>query len=695
MTQTPTKSFPVGEKSKISSLGKRMLRTVKPPTRMTVSEWADRYRYLPSESAAEAGKWRTDRAEYLRGPMDAFTDPSVWMMAVMKSAQTGFTELILNTIGYRIDRDPGPGLAVYPTDGLAEVFSKDRLSPSVRDSPRLREKVADPKGRDSGNTIYHKKYPGGQLAIVSAQSPSELAGRPVRDVWLDEVDRMPASAGSEGDPIDLATARTKTFWNRKIVLVSTPTIKGLSRIDKAYEESDKRVFEVPCPHCGHHHVLRWGNVVWNKDTPAKGDAAKAMIQCPSCHGFYSNAQKNAAVRKGRWVATAPFKGIAGFWINEIYSPWTTVAEMATRWYAVKDDPARLQVFVNTALAECWDGEGETISDADLLARSEKFAAAMPARALVLTAGVDTQPDRLEVEIVGWGAGEESWSIDYRVIYGDPDIAEGQAGSPWDILLDLLRKPVRHEWGVDVAISATCIDTGGHNTQAVYGFVKRHKFSKIFGVKGRGGAGIPIVSSPQRKRTGKVKRPIDLFTVGVDQAKDTIVRRLAIKEAGPGFCHFPFGRDGEWFRQLTAEKRVTKYKKGFPRREWVKADGRRNEALDCRVYAFAAFVLAAPQLDKVALRLRRDRDALSSKTATATAKKITTPTMDENGKITRPAPEAVPEAAPDDTDTEAVADDPPAEKTQQDPPGESAHDTTPESDKPKKRTRQRVPYMNRW
>lgn len=665
-----------------------MMRVASPPPSLTVSEWADRFRYLPSESAAEAGKWRTDRAEYLRGPMDAYSDPAVEVMVVMKSAQTGFTELILNCVGYSIDQNPGPGLAVYPTDGLAEVFSKDRFAPTVRDSPVLREKVADPKGRDSGNTIFHKKYPGGQLAIVTAQSPSELAGRPVRDVYFDEVDRMPASSGSEGDPIDLGTARTKTFWNRKIVLVSTPTIKGLSRIDKAYEESDKRLFEVPCPHCGHHHVLRWGNVVW-----PKGEPEKAMCLCPSCNKTFTNAQKNAAVRRGKWRATAPFKGKAGFWINEIYSPWTTLAQMATRFLEVKDDPSRLQVFVNTALAECWDGEGETVSDSELLARSEKFAAAMPARALVLTAGVDTQPDRLEVEIVGWGAGEESWSIDYRVIHGDPDIPEGQEGSPWDALLDLLRKPVRHEWGVDVAISATCIDTGGQNTQAVYGFVKRHKFSKIFGIKGRGGEGVPIVGSPQRKRTGKVKRPIDLYPVGVDQAKDTIMKRLAIKEPGPGFCHFPFGRDADWFRQLTAEKRVTKYKKGFPKREWIKAEGRRNEALDCRVYAFAALVLHAPQMDKVAFRLRRDRDALLSKTAAEITKKVTAAVMDENGKITRHDPE--PED--DDTPEETPPDDTPAEKTQQDPTDDSPHDDAPVVAEPpkKKRSRHRVPFSKRW
>lgn len=667
-----------------------MMKVASPPPELTVSEWADRFRYLPSESAAEAGKWRTDRAEYLRGPMDAFSDPTVEMIAVMKSAQTGFTEFILNAIGYRADRDPGPMLAIQPTDGFAEVFSKDRLAPTIRDSPVLREKIADPKGRDSGNTIFHKKFPGGQLSIVSAQSPADLAGRPVRDVLFDEVDRYPASAGSEGDPVDLGTARTKTFWNHKIVLVSTPTIKGLSRIDKAYEETDKRVFEVPCPHCGHAHVLRWGNVVW-----PKGEPEKAMCLCPSCNKTFTNSQKNAAVRRGKWRATAPFKGKAGFWINEIYSPWTTLAQMATRFLTVKDDPARLQVFVNTALAECWDGEGETISDADLLARSEKFAAAMPARALVLTAGVDTQPDRLEVEIVGWGAGEESWSVDYRVLYGDPDIPEGEAGSPWDALVDLLRKPVRHEWGVDVAISATCIDTGGHNTQAVYGFVRRHKFDKIFGIKGKGGANIPIVSSPQRKRTGKIKRPIDLYTVGVDQAKDTIMKRLTIKEPGPGFCHFPFGRDADWFRQLTVEKRVTKYKKGFPKREWVKPDGARNEALDCRVYAFAALVLAAPAMDKVAFRLRRDRDALLSKTAAETAKKVIATFMDENGKITRPDPAADPEDAPDEAEATGDPAEPPAEKTQQDPPDDSPHHKAPESKPAKKRSRHRVPFMKRW
>lgn len=454
----------------------------------------------------------------------------------------------------------------------------------------------------------------------------------------DEVDRYPSSAGKEGDPVDLAEKRTLTFWNRKVVMISTPTVKGLSRIEKAYEESDKRLFEIPCPLCGFLHALRWSNVVWHDRSPSMGDPAKAMLLCPACGGHFTNAQKNAAVKRGRWRATAPFSGKAGFWINELYSPWTSIGHMAKRFLEVKDDPARLMTFVNTALAETWDDAGESLSEGALLARCENYPAEAPSRVLVITAGVDVQPDRLELEIVGWGAGEESWSLHYRVIHGDPDIAEGRPGSPWTVLTDLLRNPILHEWGFHIAIDVTCIDSGGHNTQAVYDYCKRHKASRIFAVKGRGGDGIPVISSPNRKRTGMVRRPVDVFIVGVDQAKDTIMRRLAIESPGPGYCHFPFGRDAEWFRQLTAEKRLVKHHKGFAKREWVKIDGRRNEALDCRVYAYAALVMYAPQMDRVAHRLRLRRDALPPPEATAA--------MTPDGKITPIAPETTAVAATD-------------------------------------------------
>jgi phage terminase large subunit GpA-like protein len=595
---------------------------IAPPPKWTISEWADHRRKLSGEAAAEKGQWRTNRAEYQRGIMDAVADPTIEQVVVMSSAQVGKTEILLNCIGYFVDFDPSPLMLVQPDEAMAETFSKDRLAPMFRDSPSLRSKVRPAKTRDSGNTILHKRFPGGHVTLVGANAPSGLASRPIRILLLDEVDRYPASAGTEGDPVNLAIARTKNFWNRRVVMVSTPTVKGLSRIERSYELSDQRHFVVPCPHCQHPHPLRWGNVVW-----PEGRRDLATLRCPACNGTITSAQKNQAVAKcaplpdgtkpigndGQplgWRGRAPFTRIAGFHLNELYSPWRSIADIAIEHGRAKDDPSTLQVWINTSLGETWEEGGERISEHALIERCEPYPQAdVPARGLILTAGVDTQQDRLEIEVVAWAGGEESWSVAYHVILGDPDIPEGTAGSPWTHLTDYLRKRWTSEAGGEMVIETTCIDTGGSNTQAVYGYVKRHKGDRVYGVKGQGGPGLPIVGNPARRRAGKkTTRPIDVYIVGVDNAKSIVYKRLRITEPGSGYCHFPQGRSAEYFRGLTAEKAVTKFVKGFPRLEWHKTSGARNEPLDCRVYAFAALVLRAPQFDKLALRRRQTMPA---------------------------------------------------------------------------------------
>jgi phage terminase large subunit GpA-like protein len=330
-------------------------------------------------------------------------------------------------------------------------------------------------------------------------------------------------------------------------------------------------------------------------------------------GYFGDAEKDEAVANGKWIATAPFKGTAGFHINSIYSPWVRLKTLVREFLEAKDDQSQLQVFINTRLGEVWEAGHKAVNDEMLAKRAEVYPAPLPARVLVLTAGVDTQPDRLEVEVIGWGAGEESWSIDYKVFIGDPDIPEGSVGSPWTALTDYLRKAWDHEWGLQLSVSAACIDSGGHNTQEVYNFAKRHKGDRWFAVKGKGGEGLPVIGTPNRKRTGKmVKRKVDLHIVGVDGAKNIVYNRLGIDTPGAGYCHFPVGREIEYYKQLTAERMVVKFVKGFPKREWHKPDGRRNEALDCRVYGFAALTLVAPQFDKIAYRMRAQRDTLKPK-----------------------------------------------------------------------------------
>lgn len=548
--------------------------SLKPPPILTVSEWADAERRLSPEASAEPGAWVTARAEYQRGIMDAISDPDVEEVVIMSSAQVGKTEIINNIVGFHIHQDPAPILVVLPGLDLGEAWSKDRLAPMLRDTPALKDRVKDPRTRDSGNTLLHKVFPGGHLTICGANSPASLASRPVRVVLMDEVDRYPPSAGSEGDPVSLARRRNARFWNRRSIMTSTPTLKGYSRIETAYEQSDQRRFYVPCPHCGEHQTLRWTNVKWPPNEPEK-----ASYHCGLCGVAWSDVERWAAIRLGEWRAEASFTGTAGFHLNELYSSWSKIADVAKAWQAAHGSPETLKTFVNTVLGETWEEKGETVDETGLAARCEDWGQHLPAGVLLLTAGVDVQDDRLEVEIVGWGRDEESWSLEHLRLFGDPS-----APALWAQLDQALEQPFHRPDGVALRIAAACVDSGGHHTQAVYRYCRDRFRRRVFAIKGMAGAGRTVwPKKASRNNIGKV----NLFLVGVDAGKDAVYARLRITRPGPGFCHFPVGRDPDWFAQLTAESVVTKYSKGFPTRFWQKKPGARNEALDCRVYAYAA------------------------------------------------------------------------------------------------------------
>lgn len=546
---------------------------MKPPPRQTISEWADENRRLSPESSAEPGRWETRRAEYQRGIMDAVSDPAVHTVVGMTAAQVGKTELLNNLVGFHVDRDPSPILVLQPTLDMAKTWSKDRLAPMLRDTPCLRGKVKDARSRDSDNTVLHKVFPGGHITIAGANSAASLASRPIRIVICDEVDRYPVSAGTEGDPVNLAKKRSTTFWNRKLVLMSTPTIKGASRIEGAYEASDRRHYFVPCQACGVFQTLRWRQVRW-----PEGDPEGAGYACEACGAVWDEGMRLRAVAMGEWRATAPFRGVAGFWLNALYSPWVRLGELAVEFVEVKGFPEQLKTFVNTSLGESWEDRGEQVDDTGLLERQEPYGPELPAGVALVTAGVDVQDDRLEVELVGWGRGEECWSLDYRVVRGDPSTAE-----LWNRLDDVLRAPLMREDGARLGVAAVSVDTGGHHTHAAYRFCKEREARRIWAIKGVAGAGKPIwPRRPSKKNVGRV----NLYLIGVDAAKDWVFARLKIPEPGPGYCHFPNRYDEEYFRQLTGEKVITRYVKGFPTRVWVKKRAR-NDALDARVYAVSA------------------------------------------------------------------------------------------------------------
>lgn len=520
--------------------------------------------------------------------MDAASDPNVTEIVVQAGAQLGKTEVLLNIIGFHIAHDPAPILVVQPTGhkGMAETFSKDRLAPMLRDTPCLKGKVKDPRSRDSGNTTLQKNFPGGRISMIGANSPAQLASRPIRIVLLDEVDRYPSSSGSEGDPIELARKRSATFWNRKVVMVSTPTNKGASIIEERYLASDQRRFKAICPHCDHDQFLEWRNVKWQKDRPET-----AGYMCEECGVLWSDAEKNKAVKLGYWEPTQAFKGVAGFQISAIYSPWVTLEEAVRDFLKAKKLPEMLKVWTNTYLGETFEIEGDGIDDGDIPGKDSFDPAILPEDVVLITAGIDVQDDRLEMEVVGHGRDQETWSLDRKILYGDPSSPQ-----VWGLLDAALSETWDHPLGVEMPIRCACIDSGGHHTGAVYNFVKPREGRRIFAIKGVGGEGKPIVGKPSKNNRQSVR----LFPVGVDGIKEMVYSRLKIRSPGPGYCHFPEGRSDEFFAQLTAEKMVTRYRKGYKRREWVQTRPR-NEALDCRVYAIAALGILNLNVNSLANR----------------------------------------------------------------------------------------------
>lgn len=526
--------------------------------------------------------------------MDAASDPSIETIVVMSSAQVGKTELINNLVGFHIHKDPSPILLVQPTIEMAETWSKDRLAPMLRDTPALVGLVKDPRSRDSGNTLRQKSFPGGQIAMAGANSPASLASRPVRIVLLDEVDRFPPSAGTEGDPVKLASKRATTFWNRKIVLVSTPTTKGASRIEAAFEESDQRFYEVPCPTCGGYQVLNWEHIRWDWDEQRR--PVNVRYECEHCRAQLTESDKHRMVRNGQWTARRPhIVGIAGFHLSELYSPWSTWKSMVENFLEAKKRPETLRVFVNTSLGEPWEEQGTRIDDSVLAMRREKYRFEDPLEPgiLLLTAGVDVQDDRIEAYVKGWGVGEESWLVGKAMFRGNPETSL----QVWKDLDDYLLRSWTHRLGHSLRLAAVCIDSGGHATQQVYQFCRKREARRIWAIKGRSGAGLPLIKLGARQQ----KSGVALGIVGTDTAKGLLFSRLELSDFGPGYMHFPSSVDEEYFRQLTAEKLYTKYVKGVPTRVWQKVRPR-NEALDCEVYAIAAFASLNANLERIAARM---------------------------------------------------------------------------------------------
>lgn len=568
----------------------RVLRArFRPNPKLTVTQWADRYRVLSPEASFRAGPYSSDDAPYQKEPMDAMGDPRYRAIVIMWASQDGKTEMLNNFVGFRIDQEPGPMLSLQPTLEMAKAWSKDRLATMLRDTPRLRGKVADARSRDSENTMLHKTFVGGHLTIVGANSPAGLASRPIRDLIQDEIDRYPPSAGAEGDPSAIAESRTSTFPNAKNIKVSSPTLKG-SAIDRAWEQSDQRWYFVPCPHCGYEQKLEFGG----KDTVYglkwdQGDASTTHYVCMACSAVIEEHEKLLMLKKGRWIPANPTSKIPGFRLNALYSPFFPWSRLIERWIRDNKDPLKLQTFVNTILCEPWEDTGEGVTAHILQDRLGKLpekdgVKLVPLAAAVLTRSVDVQGDRLETSVWAWGEGEEAWRTDYELIPGDP-----ATPGPWIELAKIVDKRYTHESGAPMGVAATFVDSGGHHSKQAYEFARGRINKKVFAIKGSSlQQGVPLLGPPHRL----VDARIITYSIGSFTGKEVLMSRLArVQDEGPGYIHLPDDIDPAHLEQFLNERLITQFVKGRPVRAWHRTGP--NEQIDLFVYALAALHSLGP------------------------------------------------------------------------------------------------------
>ena len=582
---------------------------LRPPPLLSVTEWAEKNRHLSSKDSAEPGPYHVARTPYAAQPQnDLSVHSRVEEVVLMWGAQTSKTTIGSNWLGYLADIHPGPVMIVQPTIDMAKRYSRQRLSPMIEESPALRRKVKENKSRDDANTTLLKEFPGGFMAIAGANSAAGLRSMPVRDLFLDEIDGYPLDVDGEGDPCQLAEARQTTFARRKRLKTSTPTNKGASRIEAAFDASDRNHYHLPCPHCGEHQQLEWGahtehGIKWQRD-PATGDPLPDTVHyvCRHCGAQILEHHKTQMLAAGRWVAANPGAQqgrVRGYHLSSLYSPlgWLSWRDLAAEWHAAitakrQGDQSLLRTFINTRLAETFEEAGDRADAHQLLRRAEPYKlATVPLGAWLVTAGADVQGDRIESRAWAWGHGEEAWQVDRQIFYGDPSLPETEHGSPWAALSAWFKRPLQHAAGSAVAIRALAIDTGGHHTQQVYAYAKRHAWRGVLAIKGSSQPGRAVLGRPTEVEVNhqgrRIKHGVKLWMIGTDTAKSLIYGRLRNDKPGPGYVHFSRDLPGDEYDQLTAETRRTVYKKGHAVHEWVKPPSARNEALDCAVYALAA------------------------------------------------------------------------------------------------------------
>lgn len=605
--------FRESEKDRVNKLNAclaKILSGMKPPEDLTVSQWADKNRRLTSESSAEVGKWRTSRTPYMFDILDSFTDPLIEHIVVVAASQVGKSETINNMVGYCIDQDPGPILLIQPTIDDVKRYSEMRIAPMIRETRCLKRKVADPKSRDAANTKRQKSFPGGVLVMTGSNVAHDLSSMPIRYVFGDERDRWATSAGSEGDPWELAVARTRTFYNKKMVEVSTPTVKGASAIENSYNLGTMERWKTQCPHCGEYVEITFDNIRFEYEAAEKGDKkifhiSEIFYVCPECGGI--SDEHTMKSQPAKWVATVPearkHHKTRSFWLTAWVSPWATWESIVLQFLQAGTDSSKLQVVYNTQFGELWEERGDMASEDDVMARREVYEAEVPDGVLLLTCGVDTQDDRLEYEVVGHRRFGETWGIKKGVILGRPDTEE-----VWERLDEVLSHKYKFKSGVSLQISLTFIDEGGHFTQEVRQHCLARQYDHVFAIKGANRPDIPYTAPPKKQKivvNGKVIGQVWVYEIGVNAGKQKIVDNLRVQSPGANYCHFPLRDDygKQFFKQLMSEHLAYVPKLKHPW-QWQKIPGHeRNEAFDIRNYNLAACEILSPDWDAIEQKLR--------------------------------------------------------------------------------------------
>ena len=578
-------------KANIDHVLENLLAGLRPPPDMTISQWAEKYRILAGTASSEPGRWSNARTPYLVEIMDELSpQSSATDVVFMKGSQIGGTEVLINTALYYIKHCPSPIGQFQTTEQTAKRFLKQRENPAFT-----------AMGMDDlfyGDEMYIKEFPGGILTTGWSNSPSNFRSAPFCISLCDEISEWPKDCGGQGDPCELARRRTTNFPRRKLFWNSTPGIEGECRITEMFEHGDQRHYQVPCPHCGVLHKWEWANIVWDCDAEGRNLPYTVRMKCPHCGEEYGEYHKTELMALGQWVAENPDGEYPSFGINALYSPlgWYSWEDAVKDFLKAKGDVNKMKSFTNNVLGQAWSLEdGKVVDPNGLMSRCEAYEAEIPDGVVVLTAGVDVQDDRLEVEVVGWGRGLENWGITKKILVGNPS-----EQIVWDALDSVLFASYENSLGESLYVAATLVDSGGHHTDDVYRYTAKRERRNVFACVGKAGLARPLVTRPQKTKKSLVYNA-SIVNVGVDIAKDQFYDWIMIERPGPGCCRFP-ARPEEYnhghFAQLTAEKRYKKWVRGVLVWAYKKIRAR-NEALDIRNYARGALNITGIDVDKFA------------------------------------------------------------------------------------------------